>query len=136
MCFTISFLFLLQEYYITVARDIYQWKVTKKEMMESLLFFTLSPPLNRWKNTFTNIIIALRHKIVNIIIIKSGLLAAVFYKVNKSSSSFWSFIFSNSSSSTLADRKIFVRKIVVSFSLINPQTLCSISLVIDTPSTL
>lgn len=42
-----------------------QRKTIKKEMMESLLLFTLSPPLDRWENTFTNKIIALKYKNVN-----------------------------------------------------------------------
>lgn len=33
-------------------------------MIKSLLF-TLSPPLDRWENTFTNTIIALKYKNVN-----------------------------------------------------------------------
>lgn len=42
-----------------------QQKITKKEMTELLLLFTLSPPLNRWENTFANKIIALKYKNVN-----------------------------------------------------------------------
>ena len=58
------FLFLLQEYCITVARDV-SMEGNKKRNDGITSFFTLSPPLNRWENTFTSTIIALNYKNVN-----------------------------------------------------------------------